>query len=278
MFQIYKNYFYIDRTAFKDIYPPTIIQSDQFLPIQPTTEVEQIRFGCDYLCSKPQQNLEIDITIPLLTATQINVKKKSFQTDRSIMVWLTMKLPNNRHIDWIFKSNSIRLEYYIEGYGYTNYLFQEIYKGKSDDKLITKDYQINDSNQLWIYDSTSNRKRQKTQIITNEAPELMAIITQSNQLIRQLQQSKFNTEASTKEVYELINNLKTDKLFDDLINLVIDFDLVNHPVFPLIHQLQCYVHDVDDMFKLAKLWEKTVKPIEKTDSIKVSQIQKQKSN
>src|SRR5437016_7096 len=131
MAQIYKNNYYHDQTAFQQTTPATsVLPSSEyqvFLPKVPTqTKLEQVRFGFNYV--KP----EVDLHLALRTYDNSDNFEKTCTNGEDL--WITHQLftpdisdtRNKRHIDWIFSKNHIRWEYFIEGYGYTNYLFLDI--------------------------------------------------------------------------------------------------------------------------------------------------------
>lgn len=275
MLSVYKNTFYANATAFKEIYPDQPIQdglTQQFLLSKPKKgKIDQIRIGADLIKCDLIKGIQPDINLSLRTYDEPKLSTLNHRLETET-IWITLRLPNQRHIDWIFNQNHLKLEYYIEGYGYTGYLFADIYKGPSDDKLISKEYNVNGIDDLWVYDSTSNRKKQKTQIITQDAPEMVLIFDLVNQLFTECNNLKINYETSPQEVYDDIMATRFMILISKLIDQMVNYDLPQSPLFKIIHEIQCYVHDVEDMFKVDKLWEKKTDKSMKKDPIKVSHI------
>lgn len=282
MLKVYKNIFYANATAFKEVYPDEPIQdglTQQFLLNKPNKgKIDQVRIGADVLDDQLNvvNGIKPDVNITLRTFNEPKTSTINLKSETET-IWITFRLPNQRHIDWIFTPNHLKWEYYIEGYGYTGYLFAEIHQGQSDDKLIVKEYNIGTGNELWVYDSTSNRKKQKSQIITHEVPEMVLIFDLVSQVFTICNNLKINYETSPQHIYD--DMIATDPNVVNLISKLIDqmsnFDLHKSPLFKIIHEIQCYIHDVENMFKVDKLWDKKANQSAKKDSIKVSHIKKQ---
>ncbi len=276
MLKVYKNTFYANATAFKEIHPPGPIENgltQEFLLIKPNKgKIDQVRFGADFNGLTFANEIDSDVNITLRTIDEpLQTKRKSVSKTETI--WVTLRLPSKRHIDWILSRDQLRWEYYIENYGYTGYLFTEIHRGPSTDKLIGKDYNIGGPTDLWVYECTSNRKKQRSEVITEKAPELVKIFDLGLQLLEHCDMINIDHETSAEEVH---TGLDTGcHLLKQLIGLMVDFDLPKHPIFETIHKMQCYTNDVEDMFKVEKLWEKKAEKSIRKDPIKVSHIKKQ---
>jgi hypothetical protein len=279
MLTVYKNIFYANATAFKEIYPPGPIQNgltQEFLLTKPKkSKIDQVRFGVDFNQPACASGIQFDVNITLRTFDE---PKPTNRGSNSVAetIWVTFQLPNKRHRDWILTRDQLRWEYSIENYGYTGYLFTEIHRGPSNDKLIGKEFNVNKESDLWVYECTSNRKKQRSEIITEKAPELIKIFDLGDQLFKHCDQINMDYETSAEQVHNGLNSAQP--LLTQLIGLMVDFDLPTHPIFETIHQMQCYVHDVEDMFKVEKLWEKKAEKSIKKDAIKVSHIKKQSPN
>lgn len=244
MLKVYKNIFYANGKAFRECEPP-----EQSLPSE------------DYLSVKPK-NLEIDQVVYMLDHfsdnADINANLKTFYDLKNIdsinSLWITISLPTHKHRDWVISHNKIQLEYFIEGYGYTNYLFQNIYKGPAD---ANEKISINatDPDQIWIYERTGNRKKEKSIVITEIADEIKNIFKCNSEILSLLQNIKIGLNTTAKNIYDQIKNSEIPNLLEKIITLVKDFDLQNHKIFPLVEELQCYIHDTKSMFSLEKVWE-----------------------
>lgn len=254
MLTIYKNFFYSDDTAFRETEPNNqILPSEHYLLVQPTNlKIEQLRFGLDYYYTQ-----SIDVNINLKTFNDLNVSTNDNNEDANI-IWLTISLPNNRHIDWILHQNKIHLEYFIEGYGYTNYLFQTIYKGKPEHthKIKSNIIKSINSNDIWIYNCNSNQSIEKYVIINNIATEFIQIFEYSNQLFNSLNAIDIQFGNNTKLIHSHISESKIIEQINLIIQQILSVQLPEHPIFDSIHKIQCEVHQTDTMFKLKKLWEK----------------------
>jgi len=245
MLKIYKNTFYANNTAFHESEPHeeyNSILAKDFLKSKPSKGIiDQIRFGLDYFTKN------IDVNINLTTFYD----NKSECGD---CLWITIDLPNGKHIDWMLYDGKIQLEYYVEGYGYTNYLYQTIYKGPSDDKFMSKKHQCTNRDQIWIYDCTSNRKKEHSKIITEEAPEFNKIFELTKKMLDFFKNLPIKSDFSPKQVHLLITDTYISQ-FNELIDCVVNFDLCKHKLFNSIHEIQCKIHDVKSMFDIEKLWE-----------------------
>ena len=102
MLRIYKNNFYKNGTAFKESepheeYKPT--PGSEFLRFKPKKgRIDQIRFGLDYINEK----------------CDVNIAIKTFcdeQCHNGDCIWITLSVPNNKHIDWILYDNKISMRY-----------------------------------------------------------------------------------------------------------------------------------------------------------------------
>ena len=255
MFKIYKNTFYSNNKAFRESEP----EDQSILPL-------------DYLLNKPK-NLKIDQQIYILDYfnknVDIHINLKTIYdkelSDNVNSLWVTISLPNDRHIDWIIYENKIQLEYFVENYGYTNYLFQTIYKGKAD-PIEKIPLEITDPEQIWIYDCTNNRKMEKSTMINENVTEINKIFKSGSQILKMLNEMKITESFTPKDIHSLIEKSKFPELITDLISLITNFNLPIHPLFKLIHELQCYIHKTKSMFELEKLWEGNKKQAPKTTS------------
>lgn len=217
---------------------------DPHPPIKLSDTIDQIRFGLDYVKS------DCDIFIDLKTFCS---GSQIYETDT---IWITVNLPNNKHIDWIIKEKEIDLEYFIDGYGFTNYLFQTIYKGPTKNKYIPDIYKINDNNHIWIYSSNSTGKKGGSKIVTDDAQIFDQIWSLSKDIINFANKIKIIKKTEPKMIYHNVMESNIHNMLDKLLILVINYDLPKQSLFSHIHKLQCMVHDTTDMFKIKKLWHK----------------------
>lgn len=210
------------------------------LNLKDSDAIEQIRFGLDYV----RDNADIFIDMKSFCAGSIVYPADS--------VWITINLPNDKHIDWIIKKNEISLEYFIDGYGFTNYLFQNIYHGKINHSYIPKKYLINDDQAIWIYGSNSSGQIAQSMIVTEQTQIFKDIWSKANQILSSIDNLNIKKKSDCKILYESIN---LNPIFNELLDMVINYNLREQPIFAQIHQLQCLIHKVPDMFGVVKLWD-----------------------
>lgn len=249
MLTFYKNTFYKNGSAFKESEPPSNELPkghDFYVAVKPKNgKIEQIRFGADYV----KNNVDINVTFKTFYAKE--------QPESIDNIWITYNLPNNKHIDWVIYKDKIKLEHYIKGYGYTDYLFQTIYKGKTDDLTAQKFSNVCDD-QIWLYDCDHKKKNQKYLNVTDISNDFNDIFTISREILTMIENYVITTELVPKEISDNYS-VTLCKNFDVLLDKINKINIVTHPIFKKICDVQCYVQNTNDMFKLPKFWEKEKK-------------------